>query len=239
MESIAVPHSGNGLLNSGDLHRRGPFLREMSCSVIHQLLFTNYLHPACLWIKWAHCGRRGEVIISQHNIIADGLAALGNDRHLGHVHPGPARSREQREHNVPMCRADPEAWIWESLSTDTLHSTHAQLSITVTTLLKFSSGQISAGQFSSFPIRPDCWSPISFTKPPSSVNPISLQMEFGSLKIKENLRKCATYTHVNKPTYRQTCRSVCASVCLWKYANLFGCCFTFRKFIYCICRKKA
>lgn len=35
----------------------------------------------------------------------------------------------------------------ESLSTGTQHSTHTQLSITVTTLLRFSRDQISAGQF--------------------------------------------------------------------------------------------
>lgn len=42
---------------------------------------------------------RGEVIISQHNIIADMLAALGSDRHLLGIHTH--SSGEQQEHNVP------------------------------------------------------------------------------------------------------------------------------------------
>ena len=70
-----------------------------------------------------------------------------------HARPGPA-SQEQRAtgtqcpHGEKTQRFD----FWESLSTDTLYSTHTQLSITwLTTLLKFSSGQITAGQFSTLP----------------------------------------------------------------------------------------
>lgn len=64
----------------------------------------------------------------------------------------PARSREQREHNVPTESRLRGFDFRESLSTDTLYSTHARLPITwLTTLLKFSSGQITAGQFSTLP----------------------------------------------------------------------------------------
>lgn len=70
-----------------------------------------------------------------------------------HARPGPA-SQEQRAtgtqcpHGEQTQRFD----FRESLSTDTLYSTHARLPITwLTTLLKFSSGQITAGQFSTLP----------------------------------------------------------------------------------------
>lgn len=71
----AVSHSGNRLSNYvAEILR--PFLCQMSCNLIDQLLFTTYLHPACLWKK---NGKKElmvdteEVIISQHNIIADGF----------------------------------------------------------------------------------------------------------------------------------------------------------------------
>lgn len=62
----------------------------------------------------------------------------------------------------------------ESLSTDTLHSTHAQLSNYRNSSSRILQRPDKCGTiFPSVPTTPDCWSSPSFTRPPSSVNTVS------------------------------------------------------------------
>lgn len=111
----------------------------MSCSVTDHLLFTNYLHPACSWIKWAHSRMwRVHYQPTQHNWLIWAMIGILDMR----------AGAESNVNTMSSCSSGEERTDFgESLSTGTQHSTHTQLSITVTTLLRFSRDQISAGQF--------------------------------------------------------------------------------------------
>lgn len=87
MESARVSPSGNELSDRGDLWA----ISERNELQRHRPITFHQLSPSGMFMNRmsSTVDAEGRSLSAKHNIIADGFAAPGNDRHLGHAHPRP------------------------------------------------------------------------------------------------------------------------------------------------------